>query len=123
VLQDDLAALRRPTGRVVVHTPDAEAAVALLDGQLGERAGDRLVVRAGDAAQLNATLVGAGVRVRELATERRTLEQIVLAATSAGSDRVDRPAGPPGPDPGSRTDRGLPAGLVAEPDPEGVGTP
>jgi ABC-type multidrug transport system ATPase subunit len=94
VLQDDLAALRTPTGRVVLRTPDAEAAVALLDGQLGERAGDRLVVTAADPAQLNATLVGAGIRVRELAAEYRTLEQIVLAATSAGSDRVDRPASP-----------------------------
>ena len=94
VLQDDLAALRTPTGRVVLHTPDADRAVALLDGQLGERAGDRLVVRSGDPAELNAMLVGAGIRVRELAAERRSLEQVVLAATTAGSDRVDRRSGP-----------------------------
>src|SRR5947199_6768024 len=34
VLQDDLAALRAPTGRIVVETPDADRAAALLDGQL-----------------------------------------------------------------------------------------
>ncbi|HVQ89758.1 MAG TPA: ABC transporter ATP-binding protein [Mycobacteriales bacterium] len=94
VLQENLAALRTPTGRVVLHTPDVAAAAALLDGQLSERADDRLVVRAGDPAELNAMLVGAGIRVRELAAERRTLEQVVLAATTAGSDRVDRSPGP-----------------------------
>jgi ABC-2 type transport system ATP-binding protein len=88
VLQDDLAKLRVPTGRVIVHTPDVEQAVALLDGQIGERAGDRLVVRSADPAELNARLVAAGVRVRELSEERHTLEGVVLAATGAGSDRV-----------------------------------
>jgi ABC-type multidrug transport system ATPase subunit len=94
VLQEQLAALRTPTGRVVLRTPDADRAIALLDGQLGERDGDRLTVRAGDPAELNAMLVRAGVRVTELAAERRTLEQVVLEATTAGSDRVDRPRPP-----------------------------
>jgi ABC-2 type transport system ATP-binding protein len=93
VLQDSLAALRAPTGRVVVRTPDPEWAVSLLDGELGERSGDRLVVRASDPAALNARLVEHGIRISELAEERRTLEEVVLAATSAGTDRVDRPAG------------------------------
>jgi ABC-type multidrug transport system ATPase subunit len=88
VLQEDLATVRAPTGRVVVRTPDADTAVALLDGRVGERAGDRLVVACDDPAKLNLRLVSAGVRVRELAPERRTLEEVVLAATGAGSDRV-----------------------------------
>jgi ABC-type multidrug transport system ATPase subunit len=89
VLQDSLAALRAPTGSVVVRTPDPEWAVGVLDGQLRERSGDRLVVRAADPAELNARLVRHGIRITELAEERRTLEEVVLAATSASSDRVD----------------------------------
>jgi len=90
VLQDDLDRLRGDTGRVVVRTPDPARARALLDGGIEHAAGDRLVVRAADAAELNARLVTAGVRVDALAPERRTLEDVVLAATGAGSDRVDR---------------------------------
>ncbi len=82
VVQEELAALRAPTGRTVVVTPDADAAHALLDGGVAERAGDRLVVRADDAAALNRRLVEAGLRVHELGPERRGLEQVVLEATS-----------------------------------------
>ncbi|HYT10445.1 MAG TPA: ABC transporter ATP-binding protein [Mycobacteriales bacterium] len=97
VLQDELASLRAPTGRVVLRTPDPEWAVALLDGQLRERSGDRLVVAGADPAELNARLVGHGLRISELAEERRTLEEVVLAATTAGADRVDGPVwGGPG---------------------------
>ena len=91
VLQEYLASLRTTTGRVVVHTPDAEQAHALLDGRVEVRDGQRLVVRGADAAELNARLVAAGVRVAELAPERRTLEDVVLSVTGAGSDRVSRP--------------------------------
>jgi ABC-type multidrug transport system ATPase subunit len=87
VLQDDLDALRQPTGRTVVRTPDAAQAVALLNGRVELRDGDRLVVRGSDAASLNATLVGRGVRVTELSAERRTLEEVVVAATSPESAR------------------------------------
>src|SRR5205085_2602689 len=59
VLQDDLAALRAPTGRVVVDTPDADQVAALLDGQVEQRDGQQLLVRYSDAAALNARLVGA----------------------------------------------------------------
>ena len=45
VLQEDLAALRAPTGRIVVDTPDADRAAALLDGQVEQRDGERLLVR------------------------------------------------------------------------------
>jgi ABC-2 type transport system ATP-binding protein len=89
VLQDTLVSLRAPTGSVVVRTPDPEWAVALLDGDLQSRDGDRLVVRAADPAELNARLVGHGIRISELAEERRTLEEVVLAATTGSSDRVD----------------------------------
>ncbi len=88
VLQDDLAHLRAPTGRTVLHTPDADRAVALLDGRVEHRDGDRLVVRAATAEDLVDQLVRGGVRIREVGAERPTLEQVVLAVTSAGSDRV-----------------------------------
>jgi ABC-2 type transport system ATP-binding protein len=90
VLQSGLDELRAPTGRVLVVTPDADRAAALLDGRVESRAGDRLLVRHTDAAELNARLVTEGLRVAEIGPERRTLEDVVLSLTSAGSDRVDR---------------------------------
>jgi len=95
VLQEDLAALRTPTGFVVVDTPDADRAAALLDGQVERRDGQRLLVRsggadgaAGDAAALNARLVEAGLRVSAIGPHQRTLEEIVLSVTGTGSDHV-----------------------------------
>jgi ABC-type multidrug transport system ATPase subunit len=82
VVQDSLAVLQAPTGRTVVVTPDADAALGVLDGRVEVRAGQRLVVRADDAAALNRLLVDAGVRVSELGPERRGLEQVVLEATT-----------------------------------------
>jgi ABC-type multidrug transport system ATPase subunit len=107
VLQDDLAALRAPTGRVVVDSPDPAGAVALLDGRVEERDGRRLVVRHADPAELNALLVRGGVPVAEIGPERRSLEQVVLELTTASADRIDRPTtrdwpppvGPPLPGP------------------------
>jgi ABC-2 type transport system ATP-binding protein len=90
VIQSGLDELRSPTGRVAVVTPDADRAAALLDGRVESRTGDRLLVRHADAAELNARLVTEGLRVAEIGPERRSLEDVVLAATSAGSDRVDR---------------------------------
>ncbi|MGN6634782.1 MAG: hypothetical protein ACTHJ6_04875, partial [Oryzihumus sp.] len=55
----------------------AAAAAALLNGGVERRDGDRLVVRAADPAALNARLVGEGIRVRELAPERRSLEEVL----------------------------------------------
>jgi ABC-2 type transport system ATP-binding protein len=88
VLQQDLAELRAPTGRIVVQTPDAARAVALLDGRVETRDGARLVVRHDDPAALNARLVAGGIRVSEMTVHRRTLEEVVLDVTSAGSDQV-----------------------------------
>ena len=88
VLQQDLAELQAPTGRIIVQTPDAARAVALLDGRVEARDGARLVVRHDDPAALNARLVADGVRVSEMTVHRRTLEEVVLDVTSAGSDQV-----------------------------------
>jgi ABC-2 type transport system ATP-binding protein len=90
VLQEELATLRAPTGRVLLDSPDPAGAVALLDGRVEERDGARLVVRHPDPAELNALLVGGGVPVAAIGLERRSLEQVVLELTSASSDRVDR---------------------------------
>jgi len=89
VLQDDLDALRAPTGRVMVRSPDADRAAALLDGHLEQRDGDRLLVAGADPAELNARLVAAGLRVSEIGPERRSLEELMLAVTGSGSDRID----------------------------------
>jgi ABC-2 type transport system ATP-binding protein len=97
VLQEDLATLRAPTGRVVVDTQDPADAVAMLDGQVEARDGSQLVIRAADAAELNTRLVAAGVRVREIAVQRRSLEQVVLDVTGHGSDRVSSTPPPVGP--------------------------
>jgi len=90
VVQDDLDALRTPTGRIEVHTPDVDRAIALLDGRVDVREADRLLVRHADAAELNAELVAAGIRVGEIRAQRHTLEEVVLAATTGSADRVDR---------------------------------
>lgn len=92
VLESTLPDVQRPTGHVLVDTPDPAAAVSLLDGQVVARTGERLVVRHADPAALNALLVAAGVRVAAIAQERRTLEQVVLEVTGPGSDRIDREA-------------------------------
>jgi ABC-2 type transport system ATP-binding protein len=86
VVQDDLAALTRPTGRTLVDTTAPDAAVAVLDGRVEQVDGHRLVVRGADAAALNALLHRAGVPVHGIAPERRGLEQVVLEATGGSGD-------------------------------------
>jgi ABC-type multidrug transport system ATPase subunit len=90
VIQDDLETLKQPTGRTYVRTPDVGQVRALLDGEVEHHDADSLLVRVADPAVLNARLVTAGVRVVELSPERHTLEDVVLAATEAGSDRLER---------------------------------
>jgi ABC-2 type transport system ATP-binding protein len=92
VLQDDLAALQAPTGRIRVDTPDADQVAALLDGEVEHRDGPRLLIRYPDAASLNARLVGAGLRVNAIAAHQRTLEEIVLEVTGTGSDHIGDPS-------------------------------
>jgi ABC-type multidrug transport system ATPase subunit len=89
VLQDDLAALRGPTGRVIVRSPDADRVAAVLDGRVVHRDGDRLIVPDADAAAVNTQLTAAGLRVTEIGPERRSLEDVVLSVTSSGSDQFD----------------------------------
>jgi len=81
VLQERLDTLLRPTGLVEVHSPDARRAAVLLGDAVVEVAGERLLVRADDAAGLNRHLVGAGVRVARLGPYERDLEQVVLEAS------------------------------------------
>jgi ABC-type multidrug transport system ATPase subunit len=88
VLEDDLTALRALTGRVLVESPDAEVIASKLDGQLIEHTGDHLIVRHADPAELNAWLVTEGMRVAAITAERLSLEQVVLAATGPGADRI-----------------------------------
>jgi ABC-type multidrug transport system ATPase subunit len=95
VLQDQLASLQEPTGRVLISTDDPERAVATLDGLVERRDGADLVVRSIDPAELNARLVGAGVPVRALTVQRRSLEEIVLDVTGVGSDQFGVPASEP----------------------------
>ena len=102
VLQDEMDALRGPTGRTEVHTPDLHRAREVLGSMAevvvepaaGEHGGSngtgRLLVRGIEPAELNARLVGMGVRVSGLSPERRRLEDVVLAATTSGTDRFGR---------------------------------
>ena len=89
VLQEPLAALREPTGRVLLSSPEPDRVVALLNGRVEGRDGQSLTVRHPDPGDLNAELLTAGIRVTEFAVERRSLEQVVLEATTTSSDRVD----------------------------------
>ena len=100
VKQDELAALRAPTGRAIVRTPDMNQARELLDGRVEHSEADRLLVSGNDTAMLNAQLVAGGVRVSEISAERRSLEEVVLAVTSSGSDRVGGAARRSRPGPG-----------------------
>ena len=87
VLQDDLDALRGPTGRVLVDSPDANQVVTLLDGRVEQRDGVHLVVRHADAAALNQQLVGAGIRVDSIGPHHQTLDDVVLKLTGTGDDQ------------------------------------
>jgi ABC-type multidrug transport system ATPase subunit len=89
VLQDDLTTLRGLTGRVVVHSADADRAVGVLGRRVAERDGDRLVIADADAAGVNAELTAAGLRIAEIWPERRSLEELVLSVTTGSADRFD----------------------------------
>jgi ABC-type multidrug transport system ATPase subunit len=89
VLEEDLATLRAPTGRMLVRTPDVARARALLGDRVQWYGESVLSVTSADSSSLNAELVHAGVRVEGLAPEQRSLEQIVLDATGPSSDRVE----------------------------------
>jgi ABC-type multidrug transport system ATPase subunit len=88
VVQDSLSSLRAPTGHVVLTTPTPSRVVSLLDGRVSDVSGETLTVRHDDAGALNALLVEAGVTVTGISAQRRTLEDVVLDATTTSSDRV-----------------------------------
>src|SRR6266702_715985 len=123
VRQDDLDTLRAPTGRVVVHTPDADRAAALLSGRLDQRDGDRLLVADHDPAAVNALLVAAGLRVSQIGPERRSLEELMLAVTSSGSDRVDAAGEAPGSRYGRQARRARAGRVHGQREDEGQGMP
>ena len=89
VAQESLADLRRPTGRVLVEVDDPSAAAVALDGYVESVDGPALAVRVLSVPEVTRRLVNAGVDVHEVRAERRTLEDVVLALTGPGSDRVD----------------------------------
>jgi ABC-type multidrug transport system ATPase subunit len=80
ILQEQMDALLQPTGLVAVRTPDTDRSAELLGPVVVSLEGERLLVRADDAAALNAYLVGKEVRVDEIGPYRRTLEEIILEA-------------------------------------------
>ncbi len=91
VIQDELASLQAPSGRVLIKVDRPAETAVLLGSRLEARTGDELTVRTDDAAALNRELVDNGIGVFELAPERQSLEQVVLERTSASSsDRVER---------------------------------
>jgi ABC-type multidrug transport system ATPase subunit len=83
VVQDEVAALRRPTGRIRISTPDVDRAVAVLGRVVAGRDGEHLTIESGDSDDLNRRLVETGIRVRELVLERRTLEEVFLEKTES----------------------------------------
>jgi ABC-type multidrug transport system ATPase subunit len=89
VLQDELARLTAPTGATVVQTPAPDQVRAALDGRVTAIEGERVLVRGEDPAEVNALLVRAGVPVTGLALHRPSLEEVVLAAAGASTDRVE----------------------------------
>jgi ABC-2 type transport system ATP-binding protein len=84
VVSGSVDELRSPTGDVHVRTPDPDMAARLLGDKVLRRDADRLTVASDDPAALNASLVGAGVRVTELVAQRRSLEEVFLDLTDAG---------------------------------------
>ncbi len=83
MVQDDVAALRTPTGNVEVRTPDLARATEILGGAVVRASGNLVVVRSSTPDYVNSELVKAGVRVTELHVERRSLEDVFLASTQA----------------------------------------
>jgi ABC-2 type transport system ATP-binding protein len=80
ILQEQLDILLQPTGLVAVRTFETHRSAALLGSSIVSVEGDQLLVREEDPAELNAYLVGEGVRVDEIGPYRRTLEQVILDA-------------------------------------------
>jgi len=83
VAQDEVRALRTPTGHVRVRTKDLSDAAAVLGRAVISARGEWLVVVSNDPAVTTSRLVEAGVRVSEVHVERRSLEDVFLERTTA----------------------------------------
>jgi ABC-type multidrug transport system ATPase subunit len=92
VAQADVDELLGPTQRVLITTPDIEAAVQAVGSmrtpRIIERVGEGLVVHLDgfDPSELNSRLVRDGVRVRGLTQERPRLEEVFLGLTEDDND-------------------------------------
>lgn len=73
-----LEALRPPTGRSLVGTPEPAVAEAVLGEAVVGTVDGRLLVTTDDVAELNRRLVTAGVAVTSIEAERQSLEDVVL---------------------------------------------
>jgi ABC-2 type transport system ATP-binding protein len=90
VIQEELATLQAPSGRILVRVDRPAVAATLLGSRVEARVGDVLTVRTDDPGSVNRHLLEGSVEVTELRPERATLEEVVLARTSASADRVER---------------------------------
>jgi ABC-2 type transport system ATP-binding protein len=96
VAQDRVEALLAPTGVLRIESPDAsEAAKILSDRQLPVEWLDqthlRVHLNGQPAEEINTMLVNKGVRIRELARERPTLEDVFLGLTGSGAVPDEQP--------------------------------
>jgi len=82
VLQDEVASLVAPTGRITVHTPTPDWAAEVLGARVEDVSGHRLVVVSDDPAGVNAELVEAGLRIEQIGPLRVSLEDVVLRAST-----------------------------------------
>jgi ABC-2 type transport system ATP-binding protein len=96
VAQDRVDALLAPTGKLRIESPDAmDAAGYLRDLRIAVDVLDQTHLRAHlngyPAEDVNRLLVSRGVRVRELALERHSLEDIFLGLTGAAAQETSAP--------------------------------
>ena len=84
VLDEELDAIRVPTGRTLVRTPTRPRCWRCWTGGGAAATATRCWCGRRTRPALNARLVEAGIRVTELAVQRRSLEQVVLELTGDG---------------------------------------
>ncbi len=98
VAQDRVEALLAPTGVLRIESPDASVAAGVLRSrripvEWLDQTHLRVHLNGEPAEEVNSLLVSRGVRIRELARERPTLEDVFLGLT--GSTAIDAPIDPP----------------------------
>ena len=111
VAQDRVDALLAPTGRLRIESPDASEAAAFLRTrhmtvEWLDQHHLRVHLNGEPAEAVNSLLVGQGLRVRELARERPTLEDVFLGLTGgAPSEPSAEPLPSPLPSPARPAER------------------